>query len=101
MQAGDSNTRAFHQAATSRKKKNKITRLLGEDDYWYDSSNGVENIVVSYFREIFRSEQGQMAEVIEAIQPRVSVDQNSFLCFPFSLEEICDAVFDRHPAKSP
>lgn len=64
-------------------------------------SNGVDNVVVNYFEQIFKSEQWDFAEVIGAIIPRVTEGHTELLCAPFTVKEIRAVVFDMHPSKSP
>ena len=54
-----------------------------------------------YFSNIFEFVQGHMQPVISRIHPRVLNNDNMSLTRPFSKEELQEAIFSMHPAKSP
>jgi len=43
---GDMNTKFFHAAATSRKQKNKITKLFNDEDVEISSQEGLCNLSI-------------------------------------------------------
>ena len=49
LKAGDSNSRAFHLAASKRRSRNAIANLRGEDGKMYGVDNGAKQIMVDYF----------------------------------------------------
>ena len=80
MGLGERNTRYFHTKALGRKKKNTISRLLDEKGSWRESALEVANMDVSYFEKLYMtSHPHQIMEVVEAIDPKVTVEMNQSL----------------------
>ena len=100
LKAGDSNSRAFHLAASKRRSRNAIANLRGEDGQMYGVDNGAKQIVVDYFEQLFRSGGCDISDVQYLISPVISVEQNESLTRPFAVEEVKDALFAMHPDKS-
>lgn len=97
---GDNNTRAFHLAATGRKRKNQIKQLRGDDGEWYEKGNGIEDVVSGYFRQLFTSEKSDSASVIREVKRRVTAEHNDFLLGPFVVKEVKEALFSMHSDKA-
>jgi hypothetical protein len=101
MQYGDRNTSFFHQFATARRKRNFIKRLKHEDN-WVDGTAALKPIVLQYFANLFTSEvQVTDPELLEKIQPRVTVHMNERLLAPFSPEDVKKAAFSIGDLKAP
>lgn len=101
---GDRNTKYFHQKASNRRKKNTIKGLFDSHGVWHDSENGIENVVLQYFDNMFKagpSHTDHLTEVVNLIEPGVTPAMNDDLCAPYSAEEIRLALFQMHPTKSP
>ena len=54
-QLGDRNTRFFYEKASARYKKNYIEGLLDAEGRWLDEEGKVEDIVVDYYNNLFKS----------------------------------------------
>lgn len=68
---------------------------------WYDDKTGMENIIVDYFTQVFKSQgSNEMSKVLDAIKPRVTKEMNDELLLPFTDEEIKFALFQMHPTKA-
>lgn len=52
---GDRNTSFFHTKATNRKQRNIIHGICDSDGNWQEDDQQVENIIVGYFTNIFRT----------------------------------------------
>lgn len=62
------------------------------------------NIVLDYFDSLFTSDnptESHMQPILDALTPKVDERMNSFLCAPFTAEEIKRTLFDMHPDKAP
>lgn len=55
MKWGDRNSKWFHQRATQRRKCNRIEGLWDTDGRWVEDEEGMEQIVVGYFQNLFVS----------------------------------------------
>lgn len=64
LQVGDLNTKAFHQFAIGRWKQNSITRLKDEHAERKEKGSGIEQVVLSYFRNLFCSKVGKIKAVL-------------------------------------
>jgi hypothetical protein len=102
LKEGDRNTRFFHQKAVWRARRNKIKKLKGVDDVWYDAPSHMERIASSYFQELFtRDPSLNVDDLVSMTQERVSAAMNEDLCKEFTDDEISDALFQIGPLKAP
>ena len=89
MGLGDRNTRYFHTKASERKKKNTISKILDERGMWKESALEIAEVAVSYFEKLYRtSNPDKIAEVVEAIDPKVSAEMNQSLIKQFTRDEV-------------
>lgn len=71
---------------------------------WQSDSRGIENVILDYFKSMFRSQSGGRnldAAVINALDTKVTPEMNVDLCHAFTPEEVKIALFQMHPYKSP
>lgn len=112
LSSGDYSTRAFHLYANGRKRKKEIKCLKDSQGNWRDKGQGLQDVVVDYFANLFSNEAGPMEEVLECVESergtnfanlfsKVSVVQNDELVRPFDSTEVKEAVFGMHLDKSP
>ncbi|XP_023912492.1 uncharacterized protein LOC112024084 [Quercus suber] len=102
MGLGDCNTKYFHSKASGRKKKNTISRLLDDSGVWRESTLGVVEVAVSYFEKLYTtSHPNRILEVIDTMEPKVSVEMNQNLIEQFTKEQVEAALKHMHPTKSP
>ncbi|KAK2360556.1 hypothetical protein QL285_085815 [Trifolium repens] len=97
----DLNTNFFHMSATARMKVKKIEKLKNEEDEVITGQQNICEVASRYFQELFKSKGGIQDTVLSLITPRVSADDNALLEAPITKEEICIALFQMHPDKSP
>lgn len=76
LQAGDSNSKFFHAYASARRKKNQISQLKYEIGQWRTWSNGLGDLIESFYRQLFQSNNMDMNEVLDCIEERIIADQN-------------------------
>ena len=102
MGLGDRNTKYFHSKASGRRNKNTITRLLDDMGVWRESTLGVAEVAMSYFEKLYTtSHPSRIQEVINTMEPKVSVEMNQNLIRQFTKEEVEAALKQMHPTKSP
>lgn len=85
---------------TSRRSKNQVSRLKGADGVWYDQTNGVEHVVLDYFKTLYQSEDGNVQVVSNLFRGCISDTKNASLTWQFTTAEVKDALFSMHPDKS-
>nr|GLL44928.1 uncharacterized protein LOC109158536 [Ipomoea trifida] len=98
---GDVNSKYFHNSVKSRRRKNRIHKLINDDGRWVETEDEVGNVILDYFGKLFTSECGDMHEVIDAIAQMVTPQDNEQLTRVVSMDEVRTAVFQMHPDKSP
>ena len=65
---GDRNTSFFHNAATTRKKRNQIKKLLDDNGLWVQGTE-MKNHIMAYFSNLFTSEVSHPnSEVLSLVQ---------------------------------
>lgn len=101
LREGDLNTKFFHACATTRKKKNRIEKLLDSDGNHTTSREGLCRVVAAYFEALFGERRGHYQPVLDVIQPRITPDDNARLLRPFSEEEFNCALHQMDPDKAP
>lgn len=86
---GDRNTQFFHNAATSRKRRNQIKRILDDDGNWHEGTANVVPVVKSYFDHLFTSHVNDPGEdVLNKVERKVTPEMNAGLLAPFTAEEV-------------
>uniref|UniRef100_A0A803QRE7 CCHC-type domain-containing protein n=1 Tax=Cannabis sativa TaxID=3483 RepID=A0A803QRE7_CANSA len=97
LQAGDQNSKFFHSKASARKRNNHITMLKDSEGNFRQWDNGLENVVVEYYKEIFNAEPTCWEEVLDCVVPTVRDEHNEALLRPILDQEVKEAVFQMHP----
>lgn len=55
VKLGDRNTKYFHQKANRRQKRNCLYRLMDDNGCWHEDRSGMDEVMVLYFKKMFRS----------------------------------------------
>uniref|UniRef100_A0A803Q4W9 CCHC-type domain-containing protein n=1 Tax=Cannabis sativa TaxID=3483 RepID=A0A803Q4W9_CANSA len=79
LRSGDTNSKYFHNFASSRKRQNHIQRLQNEDGVWVDWEAGLGGVMVDYFNRLFEASNVDISHVLQEVQPSISEDQNEML----------------------
>jgi hypothetical protein len=101
MRDGDMNSKFFHAAATSRKQRNKITKLLSDDNIEVNTQEGLCTLGVYYFSALFKATTCDVDPVLQVVHSRLTEEDNQLLIAPFNAEEFKDAVFQMNSDKAP
>ncbi|GJZ02917.1 reverse transcriptase [Tanacetum coccineum] len=102
LKEGDKNTQFFHAQATSRRKRNNLLKLRTEDGRWVNDTNGLCNMVSSYFDDLFHSTcPTQCVEVVSCLDRSLCDTDIDMLRKPVTVCEVYDAVSQMHPSKAP
>ncbi|KAG7594365.1 Zinc knuckle CX2CX4HX4C [Arabidopsis thaliana x Arabidopsis arenosa] len=102
LDEGDENTKYFHASTKQRRAINRIIGLQDHNGTWIESEEGIEQIEVKYFNNLFTAtaHDGEF-QVLRDVPEIVTTDMNSFLTREVSLEEVKRAVFEMNPTKAP
>ena len=102
LREGDRNTKYFHAKTKQRRARNRITKLKNSMGVWVETEEGIEQLAVEYFEELFEtSNPGDFEESIWFITETVTEDMNAVLTAQITDTEIKDAVFSINPEKAP
>ena len=102
FQGGDQNTTYFHSKATSHFQKNNIDGLLDQNDVWKEDLRDIENIVLDYYSNLFKSSNPvEFTELLQSVEPKVIVEMNTMLIDEFKEFEVSRALKQMYPLKSP
>ena len=79
LREGDTNSKYFHALVKQRRARNRITKLLDENENGVEDEEGLVAIVTSYFRQIFESSKPEdiastLAEVSTTITGAINED---------------------------
>lgn len=53
LKEGDKNTRFFHMMATSKRKKNKIHKIMNSEGDWLDNQQDIARVGVKFYSDQF------------------------------------------------
>ena len=99
---GDRNTKYFHTRASDRRRRNTIKSIMDENGNWHDSIDGIVEVVVSYFKNLYTTSYPFcILEVLNTIPTRVIEDMNQLLIQEFTREEVEVALKQIHPTNTP
>jgi hypothetical protein len=101
LRDGDSNTKFFHAMASSRRRRNHITKLSNNEGDLVHDQSGICNIAKEYFDNLFQQGDNDDEEVTSLMGGRVTNEDNQSLTRDFHIEEFKDALFSMHSDKAP
>jgi len=100
-QFGDRNTGFFHAKASARQKKNHMVRLFDENGFWHTNEDKMGEMVVNYYTDLFSSSNlMEFSELLQAVQPKVTLAMNQRLSMDFIADEVRMALKQMYPLKA-
>ena len=86
---GDRNTKYFHTRASDRRRRNTINSIMDENGNWHDSTDGIAEVVMSYFKNLFSTSYStRISEVLDTIPTKFMEEMNQLLIQEFTREEV-------------
>lgn len=79
LKDGDTNSKFFHAAASSRKKLNHISALRGEDGNLVTDHEGLCRLLKDYYSKVFMGEETNISQASNATDPVITSHQNEML----------------------
>ena len=99
---GDGNTKFFHQKATTRKRRNKISQLVREDGTIYSDEEEINGMAKDFYKHLYDSKGTiGMEEVLSHIPRKVDEVMNDMLYASYKESEVKEALFQMYPTKVP
>lgn len=103
LKEGDKNTSFFfHEKASRRKARNIVSRIKDEHGCWCEKEGDIELVFVSYFEQIFQTQDNIDAELVTSlVRPSMTSELNPMLTKRIAGEEVYAAHQQMHPTKAP
>ncbi|KAL0311521.1 UNVERIFIED_CONTAM: putative ribonuclease H protein [Sesamum angustifolium] len=104
LKVGDCNSSFFHAKANRRHHNNSIQRLKKDDGTWGETKEEVQQIIVDYFENMFKSNRPHPDDIqrgVEHLSTVVDEAMATDLQRPFTEEEVSKALSCMSPLKSP
>ena len=84
LEEGDRNTRYFHTVAKSRRRNNKVERILDSNNLWRSTDEEITSIFLEYFSKIYKtSSPTEMEKVFQVTERKVDNEMNVVLLREF------------------
>lgn len=98
LRFGDRNTSYFHNACSSRRRRNKIGKLQKENGGWAVEEVEKKELIANYFLQLFSTSvaPGEQ-QLLDAVAPSVTPEMNDLLLGEFTPKEVkaaLDAIGD-------
>lgn len=100
LKEGDTNSKYFHAAASSRKKLNHLNGLKAEDGSLIISHDGMCKVLKEYFNQVFSAADSNDSQSNQSSNVVISSIQNEELTAELSFKEFSQAVKSMHPDKA-
>ena len=99
---GDRNTKFFHASAIQRKSHNSISHITDAHGVEWDTSKGIEQAFVTYYKSLFTSiKPHNIEECMGAVDRKLTPNMVSKLVEAFTMEEVAVVVKQMGPLKAP
>ncbi|KAK6160956.1 hypothetical protein DH2020_004337 [Rehmannia glutinosa] len=99
---GDKNMAFFHKTASGRRDRNRVEKILDDSGVWIEDEEAMKGVFTDYFQNLFTSEPNlDMSRAIDAVDNKMTDEENDLLTRPFTEEEVTEALAQMHPTKAP
>ena len=99
---GDNNTRYFHSRASHRFRRNRTDSLEDANGEKCSDEDGVANILIDYYQQLFTSSNPSMIEaMVDQIPCSINDEMDGELLADFTREEVVVALKQMDPLKAP
>lgn len=89
LQAGDQNTKFFHNRASHRYRRNQIEELKNDAGVVCSHEEEISNILITYYQNLFNSASlSNLDEVLVTVPTVIIDDQNALLTIEFVKAEV-------------
>lgn len=99
---GDRNSSYFHATTRTRRAINRFTVLESETGTVVFEEPQIVKVITEFYQNLFTTNQNSDFRIVEeALEPKITEEQNAHLTRPPTGEEIKAAAFTIHPGKAP
>ncbi|CAN1162622.1 Putative ribonuclease H protein At1g65750 [Linum perenne] len=98
---GDRNTHFFHQSAIRRRAFNRIKRLRNADGVWVEEDEGLLNLAVDFFKELYTDVVSGAFPGLSSLVPRLTDEQRGSILGSFTDKEIYESIHVMGSLKAP
>lgn len=99
---GDSNTGYFHAVTKNRQARNRFSVIENAQGVPFYEEEQIAKVIADFYSQLFQASPTTGNQlVMEALQPRISNEQNEALIRPPTAEEIKAATFEINSDKAP
>lgn len=99
LKEGDSNSAYFHSCVNYHRRKNNIVAIQARDS-WVEGVDSIKNEVKNHFKALYAA-QNRPRPLLEGISFKsLSHDENTWLCAPFTTDEIKETIWSCDGDKS-
>lgn len=99
---GDKTTKFFHQKTLQRRQRNRITRLLKDDEEWLENEKDLAKLARDYFKKLFGTSGPKSWEnALQAVHSVVDDSTNAALTMDVTDDAIKKAFFQMGALKAP
>jgi hypothetical protein len=102
LKDGDRNTKYYQMKAVTRRRKNNVLMLKGENGQWVDNVNQIRSMATDFYQKLFTMNQlhGDWYQT-DVTYPRLSSEALGELSSPITNDEVRRAMFHMNPWKAP
>ncbi|XP_021803305.1 uncharacterized protein LOC110747435, partial [Prunus avium] len=102
LQEGDRNTKFFHLTTIIRRRRNRIEKLQNDSGEWVENSNGLKELAVNYFLDLFSLPQRDYnSSPIPNLFPQIMATDLTSLIANVSISEVKNSLFNIGGLKTP
>lgn len=102
LQLGDRNSWLFHLSTIQRRQRNQIARLKDFVGEWRSEPREISKVIEDHFQKLYEAPpKREFEDLINLIDPLVSIECNANLTKQVTLEEVQAVAFQMGPLKAP
>lgn len=99
---GDRNTNFFHQKTLSRRRRNRITTIMDDSDYWLYNTEAIKQHAICFFSSLYTNDDSCFRSYPHrGFFPNIEASTRQSLRLLVEDNEIRQSIFSMKPLKAP